>query len=115
MQHLALAVRDEDASRRFYATYFGFDAGAERMDDGVLMLTNGDGFRLALGPWDESARLPAFLHFGVALASGDAVHELEARLRADGVEVVESWDEPAYVSRKVLDPSGYVVELFWEP
>jgi catechol 2,3-dioxygenase-like lactoylglutathione lyase family enzyme len=115
MQHLALAVRDEEASRRFYETYLGFDAGAERMDDGVLMLSNADGFRLALGPWDEDARLPAFLHFGISLPSPDAVHALEARLRADGVEVVGSWDEPAYVSRKVRDPSGYVVELCWEP
>jgi hypothetical protein len=32
-----------------------------------------------------------------------------------GAEVVEAWDEDGYVSRKVRDPDGYVVELFWEP
>jgi catechol 2,3-dioxygenase-like lactoylglutathione lyase family enzyme len=114
MDHLALAVADEERARRFYATYLGFDARAERMDDGVLMLWNAAGFQLALGPADPDARLPAFLHFGVRLPSGDAVRELAARLETDGVELVEAWDEPGYVSRKVNDPDGYVVELFWE-
>ena len=26
MKHLAIAVRDQERSRRFYETYFGFDA-----------------------------------------------------------------------------------------
>ena len=114
MNHLALAVRDEERSRRFYATYLGFDARAERMDDGVLMLWNAAGFQLALGPHDPDARLPAFLHFGVRLESAEAVRELAERLLADGVPLVEEWDEPAYVSRKCSDPDGYVVEVFWE-
>jgi catechol 2,3-dioxygenase-like lactoylglutathione lyase family enzyme len=115
MDHLALAVRDENRSRHFYATYLGFDVRAERMDDGVLMLWDAKGFQLALGPADEGVQLPAFLHFGRRLESPEAVHALEARLRADGVEIIESWDEPDYVSRKCLDPDGYVVELAWEP
>ena len=115
MNHLALAVRDEERSRRFYATYLGFDVRAERMDDGVLMLWNADGFQLALGPWDEHARLPAFFHFGIRLTDADTVRELAAHLAADGAPQLEVNDEPAYVSRKLADPDGYVVELFWEP
>jgi predicted lactoylglutathione lyase len=111
MDHLALAVADEDASRHFYER-LGFDARADRMDDGVLMLWDASGFQLALGPADPHARLPAFLHFGRRFASGDAVR---AAVEALGAEVVEAWDEDAYVSRKVRDPDGYVVELFWEP
>ena len=54
MKHLALAVSDQERSRRFYETYFGFGARpARRYDDGVLMLYNADGFSLALGPTDE--------------------------------------------------------------
>ena len=34
---------------------------------------------------------------------------------AAGVEIVEFWDEPDYVSVKVRDPDGYVVECSWEP
>ena len=32
-----------------------------------------------------------------------------------GVELVEEWDEPAYVSVKCRDPDGYIVEAAWEP
>ena len=36
------------------------------------------------------------------------------RLARDGVEVVEEWDEPAYVSVKCRDPDGHIVEFAWE-
>ena len=79
------------------------------------MLYDADGFSLALGPAKEQVRLPPFLHFGVHLPSPEAVRELGARLAADGVEIVEEWNEPEYVSVKCLDPDGYVVEAAWEP
>jgi catechol 2,3-dioxygenase-like lactoylglutathione lyase family enzyme len=116
MKHLALAVRDQDRSRRFYESYFGFDARpARRYDDDVLMLYNADGFSLALGPTDDEIRLPEFLHFGIQLASPDQVRTFRDRLVADGVPLVGEWDEPEYVSVKCLDPDGYVVEAGWEP
>jgi len=116
MKHLALPVSDQERSRRFYESYLGFDAEpARRYDGDVLMLYNADGFSLALGPTEQPIRLPEFLHFGVHLPSRDAVETFRARLRADGVRVVEEWDEPEYVSVKFLDPDGYVVEAAWEP
>ena len=116
MRHLALPVRDQERSRRFYETYFGFGAQpARRYDDGVLMLYNADGFSLALGPTEEEIALPGFLHFGVHLESPEAVRAFRDRLRADGVPIVEEWEEPEYVSVKSRDPDGYVVEAAWEP
>ena len=116
MNHLALAVSDQDASRRFYERYFGFGARpARRYGGDVLMLYNADGFALALGPTDEPIRLPQFLHFGIGLETSEDVHAFRARLRRDGVQIVEEWDEPDYVSVKCLDPDGYVVEAAWEP
>ena len=116
MKHLALAVRDQERSRRFYESYFGFDARpARRYDDDVLMLYNADGFSLALGPTDDEIRLPEFLHFGIHLTSPDQVRAFRDRLVADGVPVVGEWEEPEYVSVKCLDPDGYVVEAAWEP
>ncbi len=117
MKHLALPVSDQERSRRFYESYFGFDAEPpRRYDDGrVLMLYNADGFSLALGPSDEPIRLPAFLHFGVHVHSAEAVRRFRDRLAADGVTIVEEWDEPDYVSVKCLDPDGYVIEAAWEP
>ena len=110
LTHLALAVRDEDASRRFYEQYFGFEA-AYRAEDGTLLMRNGDGFSLALGRWDADAKLPSFLHIGFRARSPEDVRDWAERFRADGVEIVEEWDEPDYVSVKVRDPNGYVVEV----
>jgi catechol 2,3-dioxygenase-like lactoylglutathione lyase family enzyme len=116
MKHLALPVSDQERSRRFYETYFGFDAEpARQYDGGVLMLYNAEGFSLALGPAAEPIQLPAFLHFGVHLPSPEAVRGFRDRLVAEDVTIVEEWDEPDYVSVKCLDPDGYVVEAAWEP
>jgi catechol 2,3-dioxygenase-like lactoylglutathione lyase family enzyme len=116
VKHLALPVSDQERSRHFYETYFGFDAKPSRWyDGGVLMLYNADGFSLALGPTEEPITLPSFLHFGIGLSSPDAVHAFRSRLRADGVPILEEWDEPEYVSVKCKDPDGYVVEAAWEP
>jgi catechol 2,3-dioxygenase-like lactoylglutathione lyase family enzyme len=116
MKHLALAVSDQERSRRFYETYFGFDARPpRRYDDGVLMLYNEESFSLALGETNEPIRLPEFLHFGIALPTPDDVRAFRERLAADGIPIVEEWNESEYVSVKCRDPDGYVVEASWEP
>jgi catechol 2,3-dioxygenase-like lactoylglutathione lyase family enzyme len=116
MTHLALAVRDEERSRRFYETYFGFGAEpAERMSDGVLMLYDAAGFALALKETDEPIS-PSFFHFSFRAASSpDEVRAFRDRLKRDAVPISEEWEEPGYVSVKCRDPDGYVVELAWEP
>jgi catechol 2,3-dioxygenase-like lactoylglutathione lyase family enzyme len=116
MDHLAIPVADQARSRRFYETYFGFGARPARLyDGGVLMLYDDTGFALALGPADEPIARPTWLHFGVGLPDRDAVLALRDRLIADGVELVEEYDEPEYVSVKCRDPDGYIVEASWEP
>jgi len=115
MDHLAIPVRDQERSRRFYEAYFGFGARpARRYDDGVLMLYDAAGFALALGPSDEPIAPPAWMHFGVGLADREAVLAFRDRLAADGIELVEAWDEPDYVSVKCRDPDGHIVEFVWE-
>ena len=117
VNHLALAVTDQERSRRFYERYLGFGAApSRRYPDGTLMLYDATGFALALGVVEPGAvRLPPFLHFGRAQESAEEVRAVHRRALADGLDVVEVWDEPAYASVKVRDPDGYVVELFWEP
>jgi catechol 2,3-dioxygenase-like lactoylglutathione lyase family enzyme len=115
MDHLAIPVRDQERSRRFYETYFGFGARpARRYSDGVLMLYDAAGFALALGPTEEPVGRSVWMHFGIG-PDRDAVLALRDRLVADGVELVEEWDEPDYVSVKCRDPDGYIVEASWEP
>ena len=115
MDHLALAVSDQGRSQRFYATYLGFDAPPREYSDGVLMLYNSEGFALALRPSDEPVRMPRFFHFGMGLPTPEDVRSFRDRVMADGIAIVEEWDEPDYVSVKCLDPDGYVVEVSWEP
>jgi catechol 2,3-dioxygenase-like lactoylglutathione lyase family enzyme len=116
LTHLALAVHDQERSRRFYETYLGFDAEPpRRYDDGVLMLYNARGFALALGEVEGPIQFPPFFHFGVGAESASEVRSFRDRLTADGVELVEEWDEPGYASVKFRDPDGYVVEYAWEP
>jgi catechol 2,3-dioxygenase-like lactoylglutathione lyase family enzyme len=68
MDHLAIPVRDQARSRRFYETYFGFGARPpRRYPDGVLMLYDTAGFALALGLGKEDVAAPEWMHFGVAL------------------------------------------------
>lgn len=116
VDHLAIPVRDPEHSRRFYETYFGFGArAARRYDEGVLMVYNAAGFALALGPGVEQIARPSWMHFGIGLPDRDAVLALRDRLAGDGVELVEEWDEPEYVSVKCRDPDGYIIEASWEP
>jgi catechol 2,3-dioxygenase-like lactoylglutathione lyase family enzyme len=116
MDHLAIPVRDQERSRRFYETYLGFGARpARRYDDGVLMLYDANGFALALGLAEERIARPTWMHFGIGLRDPETVRALRDRLVADGVELVEEWDEPDYVSVKCRDPDGYIVEAAWEP
>jgi catechol 2,3-dioxygenase-like lactoylglutathione lyase family enzyme len=116
VDHLAIPVRDQERSRRFYETYFGFGARpARRYDDDVLMLYNAAGFSLALRPSAEPIHRPSWMHFGVSQPDREAVQALRDRLVADGVELVEDADEPDYVSVKCRDPDGYIVEASWEP
>ena len=111
MDHLALAVSDQERARRFYETYCGFGAKPpRRYDDGTLMLYDQTGFSLALGRADNGFKA----HFGVGLDDPEAVRAMAGRLRDDGVEIVEQWDEPDYVSVKCRDPDGHIVEFSWE-
>ena len=55
------------------------------------------------------------MHFGIDLPDRDAVLAFHDLLVADGVDVVETWDEPDYVSVKCRDPDGYIVEAAREP
>ena len=116
MNHLALPVSDPQRSRVFYEKYFGFDAGRPQDDDGgALVLRNAEGFDLALDPVGSRPAVPLSLHFGIRFVGARRVYDLEQRLVSDGVPIVATVDDPAFVSVKCEDPDGYVVEAYWEP
>jgi hypothetical protein len=65
LNHLAFAVRDQQQSMVFFATYFGFDPStARRYSDGVIIIRDAEDFALALGEAQDSEHTPGFPHFG---------------------------------------------------
>jgi catechol 2,3-dioxygenase-like lactoylglutathione lyase family enzyme len=115
LNHLALGVRDQQRSIEFYARYFGFDpATARRYPDGVIIVDDADGFALALGQDDSTEQPPGFPHFGFGMETPSDVRDLQARLIADGVALIEEEDAETYVGFKCLDLDGHVVEVSWE-
>ena len=108
-------MRDCGRSLNFYATYFGFDPAAARSyPDGTIIVSDPDGFDLALHPVAEVTAESGFLHFGFRVPDADAVRGLRRRMERDDVPVVEYDDEPSLVSFKCLDPDGWRVEVYWE-
>jgi catechol 2,3-dioxygenase-like lactoylglutathione lyase family enzyme len=107
MDHLAVPVRDQARSRRFYETYCGFGArAAKRYDDGVLLVYNAAGFSLALAPCEEPIARPSWMHFGIHLHSREAVLAHRDRLVRAGIELVEETDEG--VRQRQVPRSGRV-------
>ena len=114
MNHLALAVSDQARSVRFYERYFGFVPEPEPREDGVRILHDATGFSLAIGEIEEPVVLPPFFHFGRGAPSPEEVRAFRDTVEADGLEIVDWWDEPDYVSVKFRDPDGYVIEVGWD-
>ena len=116
LNHLALAVRDQQRSIDFYARFFGFDPSTARTyPDGVIIVRDAEGFSLALGAEETSQRTAGFPHFGFEMERPEEVRELRGRLEADDVELLEEEDSETYVGFKCLDPDKHVVEVSWEP
>src|SRR4051795_8925554 len=111
LKHLALLVEDIRRARRFYETYFGFDAESEWFGQ-TLFIRNAEGFDLALMRGEHPPNPGAFHHFGFQVESREHVRQLQKRLEVDGVAIVEVVDEPDLVSFKCTDPDGYTVEVY---
>ena len=112
LDHLALAVADPDRSLRFYRDLLGVEGQVREEPYGfVITTTAGIAFTLFRG---EPPSAMGDFHLGVSLGSASAVRE--ARQRFLSLQLIEHewWDEQGYVSVKVLDPDGYIVEVSWE-
>jgi catechol 2,3-dioxygenase-like lactoylglutathione lyase family enzyme len=114
LKHLALLVRDIRTARRFYEKYLGFADGEAVWHGDVLFIRDADGFDLALMKGEHPPNPGAFHHFGFLLADPHAVRDLQQRLEADGVPILEVVEEPDLVSFKCADPDGYTVEVYAE-
>jgi catechol 2,3-dioxygenase-like lactoylglutathione lyase family enzyme len=112
LDHVALACRDPARSLHFYRDVLGVDGHVRTEDYGFVVSTeSGVNFTLLRG---EPPRSVGDFHIGVSLADAEAVRAARERFSALGIAEHDWWDEDGYVSVKVLDPDGYVVEISWE-
>jgi catechol 2,3-dioxygenase-like lactoylglutathione lyase family enzyme len=111
LNHVALTVKDREASAAFYSEHFGM---TERVhdDEHLLILGSPDGSLLALREGVVPQDLPRSNHFGFQVAGADEVRSARERMRAAGVTETEWQDDPPFVRVQVADPDGYRVELF---
>jgi uncharacterized glyoxalase superfamily protein PhnB len=114
---VSLTVADPEASGRFLAQHFGFEA--EMAADGFVSLTRADVdfnvifLRAGLAtfkPRDRAGRVADGLLLVFVVDDVDAEHE---RLAAAGVEILtaletEEWGERFF---QVADPNGVIVQL----
>ena len=112
LNHLALAVHDPRRSLTFYRDVLGLE-GDVRTEEYGFVLTTPSGLTFTLFEGRPATDIGEF-HFGVSLPDGDAVRIRREELRAAGIPEFEWCDEDGYVSVKVLDPDGYVVEVAWD-
>jgi catechol 2,3-dioxygenase-like lactoylglutathione lyase family enzyme len=96
----------------FYRDVLGVE-GSVRTEDYGFVITTPSGVAFTLFEGRPAADSGEF-HFGVSLPDGDAVRARREELRAAGIPEVEWCDEDGYVSVKVRDPDGYVVEVAWD-
>lgn len=113
LTHLALPVRDLDASIAFYADYAGLAAVHRR--PGVVWLSDRQRpFVLVLAEeTDPFVPLRPFAHIGVALESRAAVDAVCARARAAGCLIDGPCEAPAPVGywAYLRDPDGHTLEV----
>ncbi len=112
LNHVALTVADRERSAAFYGEHFGL---TERIheDEARLILAAGDGSELALSNGEPvAAGLPHTNHFGFRLADEAAVRAARERFRDAGVTETEWQDDGRFVRVQVVDPDGYLVEVY---
>jgi catechol 2,3-dioxygenase-like lactoylglutathione lyase family enzyme len=112
LSHVALAVADPTRALNFYRDIIGLE-GHIRTDEYGFVIETSNGVAFTLFRGQSPADVGEF-HLGVALPDSEAVRGARRKFRSIGL-VEHSWcEEPDLTSVKVVDPDGYVVEVFAE-
>jgi hypothetical protein len=113
LQHLHLHVRDRAPSEAFYAAWFGMTA--ERCGSEISFMTDEREFLAALMDDAAPAPLPAWVQFGMRLASAGKVLALHERMAASAVAICKPlYQGKSLVSYRWADSDGHVIEVYWE-
>ncbi len=110
--HIQLNTPKLEEQASFYEKYFDF----KRKKHGKgWFLWNRAGFLMAVNPLEESPVMPPWFHIGFRYETKDEVRGLYEKLKLNGFEVGEIDDSDYYMQFRFPDPTGYVIEIFWEP
>jgi catechol 2,3-dioxygenase-like lactoylglutathione lyase family enzyme len=106
--HVNLATRDISASVAFYSTLLGA-APVKTLPDYALFVTENPGLELALDLDGDAVAAPG-QHFGIVVASADAVEVQVERLQSAGYDIdVEREETCCYAKQTKVwasDPEG---------
>ena len=114
LRHVALNVRDPQASKRFYAECFGMSVVWEPDADNVYLSSGPDNLALHRSGAGGSGVLD---HLGFIVDSPEEVDRLAARFRSMGVRLMAEPRDHRDGSRSFycLDPDGVRIQLLYEP
>ncbi len=114
LRHLALRVRDPQASKHFYRDHFGMTVVWEPDPDNVYLSSGTDNLALHRAPVTHAGALD---HFGFIVDTKDEVDRLAGRFRDGGVTIVVPPRDHRDGSRSFycLDPDGFRIQILFEP
>lgn len=123
LHHMAVTVRDLEAMKQFYMTYFGGTPGPLYHNPTSGLMTYFLSFdgearlelmtRPGLVTGDADAPPTGYAHLAFSAGSRAEVDLLTARLRGDGCSVVSGprTTGDGYYESGVLDPEGNLIEI----
>jgi len=114
MRHLALRVRDPQASKRFYGDCFGMTVVWEPDPDNVYLSSGTDNLALHRAAVEGPGALD---HLGFIVDTREEVDRLAERFRGRGVTLAAEPRDHRDGSRSFycLDPDGLRIQVLFEP
>jgi catechol 2,3-dioxygenase-like lactoylglutathione lyase family enzyme len=114
LRHLALRVKDPQASKRFYCDSFGMAVVWEPDADNVYLSSGSDNLALHRAATDGPGALD---HLGFIVDTREEVDLLARSLAERGVEVSAAPRDHRDGSRSFycLDPDGLRIQVLYEP
>jgi len=115
LRHLALNVRDPQASKQFYVLCFGMRVVWEPDPDNVYLSSGSDNLALHRSPAGTVSG--ALDHLGFIVDSPEEVDRLAAEFRDVGVRLAAEPRDHRDGSRSFycLDPDGLRIQVLYEP
>ena len=114
LRHVALNVRDPQASKRFYAECFGMSVVWEPDPDNVYLSSGPDNLALHRSTATGAGALD---HLGFIVGTREDVDALAQRFAAMGIDIAAAVKDHRDGSRSFycLDPDGLRIQVLYEP